>query len=127
MLINNQIELHQKSVDYVKEVFSKYIEVEQLDSIVTNPIIHIYPKKDTYEQDGKLNGYIDALFSEFHVYDTEKKTVWKSKRLHDGICPYEDLYVNQIKIFKDLSTMISLKGKYIVSGSYTTFDIYKYR
>lgn len=116
MIITNEVALHQNSVNYAKETFEQYTEVDSM-RYVENPIIHMYPKEDTYEENGELNGYIDALFFEAHIYDTKNMTVWKSKKLHDGIMPYADLNVSQIKVFKDLSTMIVLHGKYQISRS----------
>jgi hypothetical protein len=123
MIIKNEIELHQKSVEYIKETLGQYTEVDSLDT-VENPIIHIYPIKDTYDKDGELDGYIDALFFEAHIYDTKNMKVCKSKKLHDGIMPFADLFIPQIKVFKDLSTMIVLHGKYNI-GRYTAMSIGK--
>lgn len=114
MIIKNEVNLHDKSIEYIKEALGQYSEVEHM-SIVENPIIHLYPKKDTYTEDGELAGYIDSLFFEAHIYNTKNMTVWKSSDLHDGIIPFEDLNVSQIKVFKDLSTMIVLRGRYRVS------------
>lgn len=124
MIVKNEVELHQNSVDYVKETFSMYTEVFDLNKGLKNPIIHIYPVEDTYNQDGELNGYIDALFFRIDVYDTQNMTVYKGTKLHDGILPFKDLNVSQIKVFKDLSTMIVLRGKYTVSVNHTAVDIY---
>lgn len=114
MIIKNEINLHEKSIDYIKESLGQYSEVDNM-SIVENPIIHLYPKKDTYTEDGELTGFIDSLFFEAHIYNTKNMTVWKSCKLHDGIIPFDDINVSQIKVFKDLSTMIVLRGKYNVS------------
>jgi hypothetical protein len=96
-----------------------------LAHVLKNPIIHIYPKYDTYNADGELEGYIDSLFCDIHVYDIERMTKWKSKRTHDGIMPFANLNIDQIKIFKDLSTMICLQGEYRLSGSSTAFSVGK--
>lgn len=124
MRILNDIDLHQESVDYLSKVFKEYREIEAIPDTIKDPIIHIYPKKDTYESDGELNGYTDALFSEIHIYEPHNMTVWKSRRLHDAINSFEDLTVKQIKIFKDLSTMITLSGRYRVS-SFTALELRK--
>ncbi|MED3562382.1 hypothetical protein [Bacillus xiapuensis] len=124
MIVKNEVELHQNSVDYVKEVFSMYTEVYDLNKHIKNPIIHIYPVEDTYDQNGELNGYIDALFFKMNIYDTENMTVYKSEKLHDGILPFDNLHVSQIKIFKDLSTMIVLRGKYTITDNHLAVDIY---
>lgn len=124
MIIKNEVELHQNSVDYMKEVFSMYTEVYDLSKGLKNPIIHIYPVEDTYDQHGELNGYIDALFFRVNVYDTQNMTVYKGTKLHDGILPFKDLCISQLKIFKDLSTMIVLHGNYTISVNHTAVDIY---
>ncbi|MFC8686031.1 hypothetical protein [Brevibacillus porteri] len=116
MKITNEIDLHEKSLDYLNSVFTQYTEIDRLPEIIKNPIIHMYPKKDTYNYDGELDGYIDALFFELCIYDTDEMTVWKSKRLHDAIIPAcKHIEIGQIKAFKDLSTMIVLNGHYTFS------------
>ncbi|WP_340032675.1 hypothetical protein NSQ20_12505 [Paenibacillus sp. FSL K6-1122] len=115
MIVKNEINIHENSVNYMNRVFMQYKEIETLPSVVDNPIIHLYPVKDTYEENGELNGYSDALYFHLHVYDPISMTSWKSKQLHDGIIPFSEVMVQQIKIFKDLSTMISLSGSYRMS------------
>lgn len=112
MLIKNEIELHSNSVQHMKETFAMYERSEDLDQVLENPIIHIYPKEDTYDSDGELNGFIDAIQFVVDIYDTNNKKVKKGTRLHDAIIPQTDWKVSQLKIFKDLSTMIVLIGKY---------------
>lgn len=117
-ITTNEIVLHNKSVDYINETLTQYTKVERLSEIIENPIIHMYPKKDTYDSDGELNGYIDALFFELYIYDTDKMTVWKSNRLHDAIMPAcKHIEIGQIKVFKDSSTMIVLNGHYTFSAN----------
>jgi len=109
--ITNSFIIHQKSVDYMDDVFGKYVQDQHFERYIQNPIIHLYPTKDTYDQDGNLNGYIDALFMDIHIYDTinMKKYLLKNK---DGIFGDNNLTVSQIKAFKDGSTMIVLRGRY---------------
>ncbi|WP_133065299.1 hypothetical protein [Virgibacillus profundi] len=101
-----------------------YTEIYQISEQIKNPIMHMYPIKDTYDPDGGLSGYIDALFFKMNVYDTENMTVYKDENLHDGILPFKELNVSQIKIFKDLSTMIVLRGEYAISTHHTDVNIY---
>lgn len=122
-MVKNEVELHQESINYIHSTFSLYNEVNQLDVSITNPIIHIYPVKDTYDKEGELSGYVDALFFRVDIYDTENSTVCKGKKLHDAIIPFEELRVKQIKIFKDLSTMIVLKGSFQISINFAAIDI----
>jgi hypothetical protein len=111
MLIKNEIQLFGDSEQHIKETFDMYEEVIEL-KIVKNPILHIYPKQDTYNSEGELDGYIDALFSKVHIYDTKNKTVHRSNKLHDAILPTTDIKVLQFKVFKDLSFMIVMQGTY---------------
>ncbi|WP_339193763.1 hypothetical protein MKY95_18685 [Paenibacillus sp. FSL P4-0176] len=115
MIVKNEVVLHEHSVSYMKRVFMQYSEIETLPSLVENPILHLYPVKDTYELNGELNGYNDSLFFNLNVYDPVNRVSWKSKQLHDGIIPFSEVMVQQIKIFKDLSTMVSLSGSYRLS------------
>ncbi|WP_336763471.1 hypothetical protein [Paenibacillus sp. USHLN196] len=115
MIVKNEIKIHENSVNYMKRVFMQYKEIETLPNVVENPIIHLYPVKDTYETNGELNGYNDALFFQLHVYDPVGMVSWKSKQLHDGIIPFSEVMIQQIKIFKDLSTLVSLSGSYKMS------------
>ncbi|PHA03034.1 hypothetical protein COE51_01440 [Bacillus pseudomycoides] len=123
MIVKNEVELHENSVEYLREVFTIYTEVDSLSRAVKNPIIHIYPEEDTYDEQGNLNGYIDSLFMTVCIYDTDKMTVYKSKNLHDGIMPFGMLNVSKIRIFKDLSTMIVLRGTYRINTSFAAIDI----
>jgi hypothetical protein len=123
--VKNEIEIHEKSVEYIRETLSNYTEVYELDKNIKNPIIHMYPVEDTIDEEGNLNGYIDALFFRIHIYDPEKGTVYKGNKLHDGIVPFENLHISQIKIFKDLSTLICLNGIYNISVSFAAVDITK--
>ena len=125
MIIKNEIELHQESVDYAKRVLGGYLEVQHLEEVLNNPILHIYPIEDTHDKDGNLDGYIDALFCNIHIYDTENRRVLKRSKLYDGIIPQGNLSISQIKIFKDLSTMIVLHGKHRVNGCFQAFEISK--
>lgn len=123
MIIKNELELHQESVNYIHKTFSLYKEVNHLNQSISNPIIHMYPVKDTYDKEGELSGYADALFFRVDVYDIENSTVYKGKKLHDAIMPFEELRVKQVKIFKDLSTMIALLGTFHISVSFASIDI----
>lgn len=124
MIVKNEIDLHRNSIEYINEVFKQYKEVNTFFDTVIDPIIHMYPKEDTYDESGKLNGYTDAIFCEIHIYDTSNLTVYKSQRLHDSLNSFSDLCVQQIKIFKDLSTLIKLKGTYKINF-FTSLELRK--
>jgi hypothetical protein len=111
MEVGFKIPIHEESQEYLQRVFNDYEEVDRLFEL-NDPIIHIYPKQDTYNENGELNGYIDSLFAEYHFYDTVSKTVYKSKRLHDGLWFGRDVNPRYIRIFKDGSTLLAFKGRY---------------
>jgi len=116
-----RVQIEQESVDYLKTVFDDYIEVyNPIEEIQGRCIIHIYPKHDTYNIEGELNGYIDAILCDMHIYDLNNKVVYKT-RYHDSILlnvPCET------RIFKDLSTMLIIDGGVeIVYG--TGLSVYK--
>jgi hypothetical protein len=62
-LLKNEVELHQNSVNYVKEIFSMYTEVFDLNKGLKNPIVHIYPVEDTYDQSGDFERLLLMLYS----------------------------------------------------------------
>jgi hypothetical protein len=125
MIIKNEVKLHQNSIDYAKKTFGMYQLTDELDSSIKDPILHMYPVEDTYDEEGDLIGYSDALFFRIDVYNTQNMTVYKGNKLHDGILPFRDINVSQLKIFKDLSTMVVLKGDYVISVSHQAVDIYE--
>ena len=113
--------IEQESVDYLKEVFKEYKEVDKpLYEIKGRCIIHIYPKKDTYEEDGELYGYCDALLCEMHIYDCNNELVYKTQN-HDSV--YLDV-PSGTRIFKDLSTMLIIDGGITISYG-TGLSIYR--
>ena len=116
-----KVQIEQESVDYLQEVFKDYKEVDKpLYEIKERCIIHIYPKKDTYDEDGELYGYCDAIFCDIHIYDCENQLVYKTK-YHDSV--YLDV-PNGTKIFKDLSTMLTIDGGVLISYG-TALSVYR--
>lgn len=102
-------------------MFKDYKEVKKpIEEIKGRCIIHIYPKKDTYEEDGELYGYYDALLCEMHIYDCNNEIVYKTK-YHDSI--YLDVPIGT-RIFKDLSTMLVIDGGIILSYG-TGLSVYR--
>lgn len=114
--MSDSIKLHDMSVEYLKSVFKGYHE-RVVDSssfssyTIDEPIIHLYADSDTYAEDGQLNGYVDSLFFNAHVYDPIRMVVYDRGKF-DGLETWA-ADVNYVRIFKDGSTMISLKGKHI--------------
>lgn len=99
-----EVPLYKESEKYIKETFSRYTESKKLPFSLTldNCIIHMYPHSDTYDDNGELNGYVDALFFRAHIYDVKNGVVYKSE-IHDAIFTEANC---QIKYFKDMSTMV---------------------
>ena len=116
-----KVQIEQESVDYLQEVFKEYKEVDKpLYEIKRRCIIHIYPKKDTYEEDGELYGYCDALLCDIHIYDCDNKLFYKTQN-HDSV--YLDV-PSGTRIFKDLSTMLIIDGGVTLSYG-TGLSIYR--
>jgi len=117
--IKQEIEITQQSEDYIKEVLSWYTETtKQPKPFKGRTIIHIYPKEDTIEPNGNLKGFIDTFMSNVHIYNTVDKTVYK-------INNKDNVEVNvpcQVKIFKDLSTIIVI-DKPIRFGWFQSLEI----
>lgn len=102
-----KVPIEKESVEYLQKVFKDYKEVNKpIEEIKGRCIIHIYPKRDTYEENGELSGFCDALLCEMHVYDCKNKLVYKTQN-HDSV------YLgvpSETRIFKDLSTMLVIDG-----------------
>ena len=103
-LVQDEIELHSNSVEYIK-ILDSYKEVKEAPEYFKSPIVHLYAKKDTYDSAGSLEGYTDALFFECKVYDTVDKIVYTSECLHDSL-EFFEVVPTQVKIFKDGSTLV---------------------
>lgn len=116
-----KVQIEKESVEYLQEVFKDYKEVnKRLDEIKGRCIIHIYPKQDTYEEDGALYGFCDALLCEMHIYDCEKQLVYKTNN-HDSV--YLDVPCGT-RIFKDLSTMLIIDSGITISYG-TGLSVYR--
>ncbi|MBA2176875.1 hypothetical protein H0266_18505 [Halobacillus locisalis] len=97
--------LHQRSEEYLKDVFSAYSDGGELPLFHTlsgRTIIHLYPVADTVDEHGELIGLVDALFFEVNIYNVETMTFW-STTSKDEI----DLGIPcKARIFKDGSTVL---------------------
>jgi hypothetical protein len=102
------VSISDKSIRYIKDIFSKYTETGTLPDVIENVVIHMYPKEDTTPNDDDLNGYEDSIFSEVKIYMPKSKTVFIVPRLCDAVFVAKR---NNIRIFKDGSTCISISGK----------------
>lgn len=113
MNIVHNIQLQEKSIDYLNKVFDQYTEVEFSSSkIIQSPIVHMYPTEDTRRDDGELSGYVDAMLFTLKIYDTQDK-VFMETHNKDALDLYDDnIKIRKIKIFKDGSTMVQFNGDY---------------
>jgi len=103
-----EIDIMKESYEYIQKTFSQYTETDDpINKIEERAIIHLYPKEDTYDENGGLNGYTDALFFEGVIYDTKNMIFYRSKRKHDAV---RSAVPTETRAFKDLSTMIIIDG-----------------
>lgn len=119
------IKLHENSVRYIDEVFNMYMERELTrDTVITNPIIHLYAEEDTYDENGELKGYRDSLFFKADIYDPKRKIKHFGTSLHDSVSFY-NISPSQVNIFKDGSTMLTFFGDAEI-GLLTSLCVYKH-
>jgi hypothetical protein len=123
-----EVPISKWSEQYIKDTFAMYTETDKLEPMEKNCIIHIYPYEDTVrdEKAEELVGFIDVMNCDLAIYDLTRKTVYKTHR-HDAvnIRPDVDLSV-QIRVFKDLSTMIILHSykKKIDFWNFQAFEVF---
>lgn len=118
----DDIVLHSESIDIINRLERMYTEVKHDDfRVISNPIVHLYPWKDTMNEDGELHGFQEVLFFETRIYDSENLTY--SNCGNDSV-DTSQAKVKGIKIFKDGSTMIEFDGEYRFSNN-TTLSAYK--
>jgi hypothetical protein len=108
-LIQDEIQLHQDSVEYL-DILYKYKSIKEFPKIFKSPVIHMYAKRDTYNENGDLDGYRDSLLFECFIYEPDTMTVYKSPNLHDTI-RFNEVTPSDVRIFKDGSTLISFFGE----------------
>lgn len=105
------IKLHEDSKRYIIETFELYTEDFFTDGlIIDRPVIHMYAKEDTRNENGDLNGYNDSLFCEVHVFDPLNRKKYVTGK-HDGVNVY-NAKMRNVKVFKDGSTMLTTYGKH---------------
>jgi hypothetical protein len=121
--MKTEVDITQHGMDYIRKTLSQYLETNKIpESNIGRTIIHMYPVEDTYTKDGELNGYMDAIFCNYHIYNINDMTVFKTQRLHDALhlkVPCE------VKVFKDLSTMIVIDEP-VMFNFLTDVWIYKF-
>lgn len=109
--MDKQIILRKESKSLLEYVKNEYKEIEKYVP-VKELLIHMYPESDTWMEDGEWwSGYMDSLFMTIKVYDPENKTVFimKGRDMID-LTGFEG-HSSTIKMFKDKSTMITLKSR----------------
>ena len=96
------MEITKKSQQYLDEIFLDYVEVNSLPKeLYGRTILHLYPVRDT-DNGKELDGFVDALFFDLHIYNCETMTVYKTD------CK-DQIRIDvpcATRIFKDGSTMI---------------------
>lgn len=105
-----EVDITDKSDALIAETFGRYRESGALparfDGLV---VVHLYPLADTREPDGSLAGYYDALFLRVVVYDTVAMTRHTIDN-RDSLDFVPGVHIKQVRVFKDLSTMIVIMG-----------------
>lgn len=113
--MNTEIPLNEKSKKIIEETFSSYKEATKIPNILYGrTVIHMYPQKDTIENDGELIGFEDSLLFNFNIYDTANRKVYKRIGLFDEFVIEVPC---RIRSFKDLSTMIIIDKNISIGGS----------
>lgn len=119
------MKLHEKSQQVVDETFAMYEDAGELGSIREfhgRTIVHLYPKGDTMDKDGNLNGYYQCRFFQMIVYNAETKKKYDGG-IHDAIFT-DSVKISSVSIFKDGSTTLAIDGhiKYL-GGQGCTFYV----
>lgn len=88
----------------------KYTKVERLWADAFSCVIHMYPSKDTTDEEGALLGYDDSLFFKAIIYNEDKHEYYVTNgRLLDNINSFGSNVDFEIRMFKDQSMMLILQ------------------
>ena len=110
-----EVPLNEESKKMIEETFSQYKEAIKFPKVLNGrTIIHMYPTKDTIEDDGEAIGFHDSLLFNFNIYNTTTEKVYKRMGLFDEFVIEVPC---RIRSFKDLSTMIIIDEKISIGGS----------
>ena len=108
------VPLYKESEKLIAETFSEYKEGKELPKTLHGrTVIHMYPVKDTYDENGQLNGFIDSLFFRFDIYNIPTKKVYRKNGLYDE---FVIDVPTRVRAFKDLSTMIVIEKSVRIEG-----------
>jgi len=110
-----EVPLNEESVQLIQDTFTSYQEDDKIPKVLYGrTIIHVYPKKDTINEDGEYEGFYDSLFFNFDIYNTDNEKVYKRSALYDELVIETPC---RIRVFKDLSTMIIIDDNISIGGS----------
>lgn len=116
--------LHSESEKIIKATFAMYKDGGPIGGsrkFQGRTILHLYPTRDTFNQDGELDGYYQNLFFNLDVYDA-KKMVKYSAGEHDAIFT-SGCNINNVTVFKDGAFCICIDGEVeFLSGQAVTFS-----
>jgi len=109
--VENRIELHPKSVEYMDEVMEQYTESDGSAprDYPKGVILHMYPTKDVYDKKGNLCGYQDGLLFRLRIFDQATKKVYTYENRDAITLDYTADYMF-VRVFKDMSTMVVIRG-----------------
>lgn len=103
---------------------TKYTKVERLWDDTFSCVIHMYPLKDTTDEEGTLLGYDDSLFFKAVIYNEDKKEYYVTNgRPLDNINSWGCDAGFQIRMFKDQSMMLILQRPVEVRQSCSDLEI----
>jgi hypothetical protein len=108
------MKLHDFSQKIVNDIFALYKEGGRVvpDKLKGTTIIHIYPGKDTAEEDGTLNGYYQNHFFRIIVFEnvlSSYRKMYKPERSYDAIFTNE-CSITSLSVFKDGAFCIRIDG-----------------
>ncbi len=117
-----EINTSKKSGEIIKGCEYRYSRTKDMPASVRNKLyLHIYPKKDTLQDDGERLGIFDSYLSEIHIFNTDNNTVYVLPRLYDNVDIQVSKHIN-VRYFKDLSIFIEVPGPVRIKAD-STFQI----
>lgn len=105
-----EVNTSKKSIEILKGCEYRYSRTNSIPSAVRNKLyLHIYPKKDTLQDDGERLGLFDSYLSEVHIFNTDNNTVYVVPELYDNVDIQVSKNIN-VRYFKDLSIFVEIPG-----------------
>lgn len=110
MIIKQEVQLNKQMFHFMQDREGHFLGTGEytytenpemdLNIIINKCVIHVYPKEDTVDVEGNLNGYADSILTDVVVYNQEtleyRVLSEKDNIRIEARC--------QTRIFKDLST-----------------------